>query len=265
MKAYEGYMLDLDGTVYRGKEPIPEAIAFIHQLKEAGLPYLFITNNSSATPEEVSRKLQAFNVPAEPAQVWTTALAAAAYVKAGPAPHTAYIIGETGLLQAMEEAGVEYTEENPTYVVMGIDRGITYEKLAKAALAVRNGAVFISTNSDKALPTERGFLPGNGALTSVVQTASGKDPVFIGKPERVIIEQALYILGTPLEKTVLIGDNYDTDILAGIRSGMDTIHVQTGITSLREIQQKAALPSYSIQSMADWKLTQNPEEKSDKK
>lgn len=119
-------------------------------------------------------------------------------------------------------------DENPDFVVVGLDRDITYEKLAKACLAVRNGATFISTNGDIAIPTERGLLPGNGSLTSVVAVSTGVDPIFIGKPESIIMEQALKVLGIEKNEALMVGDNYDTDILAGINAGMHTLLVHTG-------------------------------------
>ena len=140
---------------------------------------------------------------------------------------------------------------------MGIDREITYEKLAVACLAVRNGAVFISTNGDIALPTERGFMPGNGAMTSVISVSTRTKPIFIGKPESIIMEQALRVLGTKKEETLMIGDNYDTDIRAGMNAGMDTLLVHTGVTTKELLSGYEQKPTYVMDSLRSVGFLQN--------
>ena len=135
---------------------------------------------------------------------------------------------------------------------MGIDRSINYEKLAIACLAVRNGAMFISTNGDIAIPTERGLLPGNGSLTSVVAVSTQTKPIFIGKPEKIIMEQALEVLGVPKEETLMIGDNYDTDIMAGMNAGIDTLLVHTGVTTKEMLQTYERRPTYVVDSLKEW-------------
>jgi len=138
--------------------------------------------------------------------------------------------------------------------VLGIDREITYEKLALGAIAIRNGAKFVSTNADIALPTERGLLPGNGALTSVLAVATQTKPVFIGKPEPIITEQALEYLGSKKEETIMVGDNYDTDILAGIRTGIDTLLVHTGVTTKEMLKTKEVQPTYTVDTLDQWEV-----------
>lgn len=239
---YKGYLIDLDGTMYRGLEVIPEAVEFVSRLKSKGIPYLFVTNNSSKTPAQVAEYLRQFGIDADEEEVFTASLATANYLKTHHPEISIFAIGEEGLTHALSEKGFNLTDENPQAVVMGIDRKITYEKLAKACLAVRNGALFFSTNSDAALPTERGLLPGNGAFTSVVSVSTQTEPVFIGKPHTIIMEQALNILGTAKEETVMVGDNYDTDILAGINFGMDTLMVHTGVTTKEMLETKKSSP-----------------------
>ncbi|MFB5660808.1 TIGR01457 family HAD-type hydrolase [Alteribacillus sp. HJP-4] len=255
MKHYKAYLLDLDGTLYRGKEVIPEAASFVHKLKEREIPHLFVTNNSTASPEEVASRLQRMGVPSESGQILTSSIAAAAYLKTKPVDQTAYIIGEKGLHQALRDNGITEDHHSPGFVVIGLDRRISYEKLAAACVAVRKGAVFISTNADTALPTEKGLVPGNGAMTAVITTSTGVAPQFIGKPEKIMMEQALTRLGTKAEETAMIGDNYDTDILAGIRAGIDTIHVNTGVTSTDVVLAKPVHPTYLLSSMNEWVLS----------
>ncbi|KZZ83242.1 TIGR01457 family HAD-type hydrolase [Bacillus sp. SJS] len=252
MKSYKGYLIDLDGTMYKGTEKIEEAGQFVKLLNEKGIPYLFVTNNSSATPEKVAEKLNAFDIPAAPEQVFTTSQATANYMHEQKPGGTVYVIGEEGIRQALEEKGFSSGEEQADFVVVGIDRGITYEKLATACLAVRNGAQFISTNGDIAIPTERGLLPGNGSLTSVIAVSTQVHPTFIGKPEPIIMEQALEVLGIPKEDTLMVGDNYATDILAGIRTGMDTLIVHTGVTLKEHLEGVDVQPTYSVHSLEEW-------------
>ncbi|WP_078414193.1 TIGR01457 family HAD-type hydrolase [Priestia abyssalis] len=252
MKKYKGYLIDLDGTMYKGTELIQEARDFVMVLKENNIPYLFVTNNSTRTPGQVAEKLKQFGIPAEEEQVFTTSQATANYLHERKPNGSAYVIGEEGIHQAMQEKGFAFKEENPDFVVVGLDRGINYEKLATACLAVRNGAMFVSTNGDIALPTERGLLPGNGSLTSVVAVSTQTKPLFIGKPESIIMEQALQVLGVSKEETLMVGDNYDTDIMAGMNAGLDTLLVHTGVTTKELLVGYETKPTYTVDSLEEW-------------
>lgn len=254
MKQYKGYLIDLDGTMYRGTEVIQEAADFVNKLNDRGLPYLFVTNNSSRTPAQVAEKLRGFGVKATEEQVFTTSLATANYIYEQKKDATVYVIGEEGIMTAIQEKGFSFAKEEADYVVVGIDRDISYEKLATACLAVRNGAVFISTNADIALPTERGLLPGNGSITSVVSVSTQIKPIFIGKPESIIMEQALKVIGTKKEETLMIGDYYDTDILAGINAGVDTLLVHTGVTTKEMLKGYEKQPTYVLDSLYQWEI-----------
>lgn len=254
MTQYKGYLIDLDGTMYKGTELIAEAVDFINQLIAREIPYLFVTNNSSRTPKQVADKLQKFGIAAREEQVFTTSMATANYIYEQKENATVYVIGEEGIQSALKEKHFSFVEENADYVVVGIDREITYEKLAKACLAVRNGATFISTNGDIALPTERGLLPGNGSLTSVITVSTQTAPLFIGKPESIIMEQALKVIGTAKEETLMVGDNYDTDIMAGMNAGLDTLLVHTGVTTKELLEGYEQKPTYIVDSLDQWKF-----------
>lgn len=252
MKDYKGYLIDLDGTMYKGSQVIEGAIEFIDYLNKEDKDYLFVTNNSSKTPEEVAEKLNEIGFHTSSEHVITTAMATAGYISEESPGATVYMVGGTGLRKSLNGAGlIVKDDEHVDYVVMGLDEEITYEKLTVACLAVRNGAKFISTNKDVSIPKERGFLPGNGSLTSVVSVSTGQTPIFIGKPETIIMEQALEKIGHAKEECIMIGDLYDTDILAGINSGIDTLHVHTGVTTFEEIQRKEVLPTYSIKNLLE--------------
>ncbi|MEW4192955.1 TIGR01457 family HAD-type hydrolase [Bacillus altitudinis] len=249
---YKGYLIDLDGTMYKGTEKIEEAGQFVHKLNELNIPYLFVTNNSSRTPKQVAEKLVSFDIPATEEQVFTTSMATANYIAEQKKDASVYVIGEEGIQQAIEEKGLSFGQEDADFVVVGIDRGITYEKLAVGAIAIRQGAQFVSTNGDIAIPTERGLLPGNGSLTSVLTVTTTVQPTFIGKPESIIMEQAMRVLGTDVSETLMVGDNYDTDIMAGMNAGMDTLLVHTGVTTKELLLKYDKQPTYVIDSLSEW-------------
>ncbi|MEB2270896.1 TIGR01457 family HAD-type hydrolase [Bacillus safensis] len=252
MMKYKGYLIDLDGTMYKGTEKIEEAGQFVQKLNELNIPYLFVTNNSSRTPKQVADKLVSFDIPATEEQVFTTSMATANYIAEQKKDASVYVIGEEGIKQTIEEKGLTFGQEDADFVVVGIDRGITYEKLAVGAIAIRQGAQFVSTNGDIAIPTERGLLPGNGSLTSVLTVTTTVQPTFIGKPESIIMEQAMRVLGTDVSETLMVGDNYDTDIMAGMNAGMDTLLVHTGVTTKELLQKYEKQPTYVIDSLSEW-------------
>ncbi|WP_138417945.1 TIGR01457 family HAD-type hydrolase [Aquibacillus sediminis] len=252
MHNYRGFLIDLDGTVYRGTEKIDEAVAFVKELQRRQLPYLFVTNNSTKRPSQVAETLTSMDVPATTEHVFTTSMATANYIANQKPGARIFPIGEEGLITAIEEAGLEIVEDDADFVVMGLDRAITYEKLTVGALNIRKGASFVATNSDVALPTERGFLPGAGSLISVLSVTTGVQPIFIGKPESIIVEQALEVLGTKKQETLMIGDNYDTDILAGIQAGIDSLLVHTGVTTPKQLQAVEKQPTYTAANLSEW-------------
>lgn len=252
MKEYSAYLIDLDGTMYRGNQVIDEAPPFIEWLKGKGIPFLFLTNNSSMTPEQVSEKLNRMGIPADVSHVFTTSMATAEYISSKGKGKKVYPIGEKGLLSALEETGYLYEEEDPDYVVVGIDRQFSYEKMAKASLAIQKGAIFLSTNSDRAVPTEKGLVPGNGALTAAIAAASGTQPLFIGKPEALFVELALKKLNVEAKEVLLVGDNLHTDIAAGANASVDTLLVYTGITQPNDLREGGIQPTFSVQHLKEW-------------
>jgi len=254
MKTYQTYLLDLDGTLYRGKEVIPGAREFVRWLKDSGFDYLYFTNNSSRPPGQVAEKLRTFGFPAEPEQVMTSSMATARFLQEETkgTVHSVYAIGEEGLLTALREAGFRFDEERPDAVVVGIDRDFHYDKMKKACLAIRNGARFIGTNGDKALPTEEGLLPGNGSLCAAIAAATGVDPVFVGKPEPFMVHYALERLGSKPGETLVVGDNLMTDIRAGAVGGIDTLLVYTGVTTREQAAASDIRPTYEVDNLLQW-------------
>lgn len=250
MKRYKGFFLDLDGTMYAGTRVIDGAKEFIDYLAQEQIPYLFVTNNASKTPEEVSDKLTKMGFVSRPENVVTSAMATASYINEESPGASVYCIGGSGIKTALKEEGLVLKEdEHVDYVVIGLDVDINYEKLAIACLAVRNGAKFISTNPDLSIPTERGFLPGNGALTSAVSVSTGVTPQFIGKPNAPIMDKAIKMIGLDKSEVVMVGDLYMTDIMSGINAGIDTLHVQTGVSTYEQVMQEKVPPTYSVKDL----------------
>lgn len=252
LKKYKGYLLDLDGTMYAGTRVIEGAKEFIEYLSNNNLPYLFVTNNASKRPDEVAEKLTDMGFIAMPDNVVTSAMATASYIAEEHPGASVYVIGGTGIRQALQDEQLVITDDiHVDYVVIGLDVDINYEKLSKACLAVRNGARFISTNPDTSIPTERGFLPGNGALTSVVSVSTGIEPKFIGKPMETIMNKAVDMMQLPKEELVMIGDLYMTDIMSGINAGIDTLHVQTGVSTYEQVMAEQFPPTHSVKNLLD--------------
>lgn len=251
---YKGYLIDLDGTMYKGKEPIKEASQFINYLKENNLPYLFLTNNSTSSPSDVASKLKAqFNIPAEADEVYTSSLATAEYVRQLKG-NRVFVVGEKGLIEALEGAGCEIVDENIDHVVVGLDTHLTYAKCETASLAIQNGASFIATNKDTNLPNEKGLVPGAGSIVALIEKATRVKPAFIGKPENFIMESALRKIGLDRTQVVMVGDNYETDILAGLNNEIDTLLVLTGFTSREDLKSYSSQPTHVIDTLADWSV-----------
>jgi len=237
-----GLFIDLDGTLFHGNRMIDGADVFIRFLKERGTPYLCVTNNSSATPETVAERLLAMGIPAEPQDICTSAQAAAAYIAERQAGARVFVVGEDGLRRALTDAGLNITEEEPDFVVQGIDRQLTYERLSAAITHIRNGASYVLTNPDVLLPSDKGLIPGAGSISAMLQRASGVEPVVIGKPSAIMMKYALERIGLVPEKVWVIGDNPATDIAAAYAGGCRSALVLTGLATednYRELQQRA--------------------------
>jgi len=231
MKNRIGFIIDLDGTMYRGQEMVEHADEFVAELIRRGIPHLFLTNNSSRTPQAVAEHLRNLGIPAEAGNVYTAAQAAARYISREKSGARVYVIGENGLLEAVNEAGLEVVEDKPDYVVQGIDRSFSYAKLAEAVRHIRSGAVYIQTNPDVLLPSDGGFMPGAGSIGAAIQTAAGRPPIVIGKPSAIIMRDAIELLGLAPDQVWVIGDNVLTDIKAGEAAGCRTALVLTGLAT----------------------------------
>ena len=256
MKKYAGYMIDLDGTIYRGKEKIPAAKRFIERLQEHDNPFLFVTNNSTQAPIKVVENLaNNFDIHVKEENVYTSALATADYIAdLDKDKRSVYVIGELGLKQAILDKGFRFEETNPDYVVVGLDYDVTYHKFELATLAIKRGAKFIGTNADTNLPNERGLVPGAGSVIALVECSTQQKATYIGKPETIIMEKALERLGLPKDEVVMVGDNYMTDIKAGINFGIDTMLVYTGVSTRELVRKQEIAPTIELGSLDEWKV-----------
>lgn len=256
MKDYQGYFIDLDGTTYKGTKRIPAAARFIKRLQDADKTVLFVTNNSTRTPEFVANNLREnhqINVTAD--NVYTTALATADYLdKVAGDRRRVYVVGESGLRKALEQRHFQLTDQQPDYVVVGLDSQVTYAKLETAVLLIRAGAIFIGTNADSNLPNERGMVPGAGSLVKLVEYATQQKPIMIGKPEATIMKLALAKADLTRDQVVMVGDNYNTDIRAAINTGMDSLLVYTGLSTPEQVAKMAVQPTHTVKSLDEWTI-----------
>lgn len=232
-------IIDMDGVIWKGDAPIGDLAGTFDRIRQRGLKYVFATNNSTRTSEQYVARLKEFGVDAEPWQIVTSSHAAAHAVAQKFPPGTrVFMIGEDGLRTPLQERGYEIlTVENAPMaevVVMGLDRGISFQKLVEATLLVRSGIPFFATNPDKTFPTPRGEIPGAGAWYSVIVTASEVQPIVAGKPFRFLMDLSLEKLGTSNEETLVVGDRLDTDIAAGQAVGCPTALVLSGVAKLEE-------------------------------
>ena len=236
-------LVDLDGVLYRGQTGLaggPELIAFC---EERGIGYLLVTNNSTLTPAQFVQRLARMGVRVPESAVMTSGDATAAYLATlAPAGTRVNVVGEAALIGELERRGFVMAGREAEYVVCGWDKGITFDKLKTACLAIRDGATFIGTNGDKTYPLERDIIPGAGSLLAALVAATDVEPVVVGKPEPIIFEQALSRLGARREETAILGDRLETDILGGRRAGIATIMVLTGISSAEEAAAYEAPP-----------------------
>lgn len=252
-KQYKGYLIDLDGTIYLGKEPIPAGKRFVEKLQKQGLPFLFVTNNTTKSPATVAARLaNEFDIHVPATTVYTATLATIDYMKATNKGNRFYAIGEAGLIDLILEAGFEWDEKNPDYVVVGLDTEITYDKFATATLAIKKGGLFIGTNPDKNIPTERGLVPGAGSFIALVETATQTKPVFIGKPNAIIMDRAVALLNLQKDEVLMVGDNYETDIQSGIQNGIDSLLVLSGFTPKAAVPTLPVPPTHVVDSLDEW-------------
>jgi len=241
----------MDGVLVRGSTAIPGAQQFIEKLLASDAKFAVLTNNPMYTPRDLAYRLTAtgLNVPAD--HIFTSAMATAHFLHTQMPNGSAYVIGEAGLTTALHDVGYLQTERDPDYVVLGETTNYSFERLSKAVRLVAAGARFIATNPDASGPSELGIEPACGAMAALIEKASGIAPYFVGKPNPLMMRSALRFLGAHSEETVMVGDRMDTDIVAGMESGLDTILVLTGVTTQDMITKFPYRPLKVLGSVAE--------------
>jgi NagD protein len=254
MESIKHIITDMDGVLVKGSQIIPGADRFIARLQEEGREYLLLTNNSLYTPRDLAHRLRTLGMEIPTERLFTSAMATADFLQSQRKEGTAFVVGASGLTQAIHDIGYVITDVDPDYVVLGETEGYNFESITKAVRLIEGGARFIATNPDVSGPSEAGTVPGCGAMAALIEKASGKAPLYVGKPNPLMMRSALNYLDVHSEDTVMVGDRMDTDIVAGVESGMRTILVLTGVTGREDIDRFPYQPTWVLESVAEIEL-----------
>jgi NagD protein len=245
------YLMGMDGVLVREEQAIPGADAFIARLREREIPFLLLTNNSIYTPRDLSARLRANGIDIGEDNLWTSALATARFLEDQRPGGTAFVVGEAGLITALHQSGYTMTDNNPEYVVLGETRTLSFERITVATRLIANGARFIATNPDATGPSAFGPIPATGSVAALITEATGVRPYFVGKPNPLMMRSALNAIHAHSETTAMIGDRMDTDIIAGMEAGLETILVLTGLTTRADSEREPYRASRVVESIAD--------------
>jgi NagD protein len=250
LRAKRGFVCDMDGVIYHGSRLLDGARPFVDWLKAEQKQFLFLTNSSARSPRELHQRLLNLGIEVGEEHFITSGMATAHFIASQKPGGRVYAVGDSGLYHALNEAGLSIDENKPDYVVVGETRSYDYEKVEIAIQLVLGGAKLIGTNPDLTGPSDRGIAPACRALIAPIEMATGRKAYFIGKPNPLIMRHALTLLGCHRHETVIIGDRMDTDIIAGIESGVDTVLVLTGITHESDLDLYPYRPHYVLKDLA---------------
>lgn len=247
----ETWLTDMDGVLVHEEHAIPGAADFVEALKASGRRFLVLTNNSIFTPRDLRARLLGSGIDVPETAIWTSALATAQFLADQRPEGTAYVVGEAGLTTALHEIGYVMTDRDPDYVVLGETRTYSFEAITRAIRLIEAGARFIATNPDVSGPSQQGTLPATGSVAALITTATGRAPYYVGKPNPLMMRNALNRIDAHSETTVMVGDRMDTDIVSGLEAGLRTILVTTGSTSRGQVETFPYRPSQVVDSVAD--------------
>ncbi|MDD3243780.1 MAG: HAD-IIA family hydrolase [Eubacteriales bacterium] len=248
----QGFLCDMDGVIYHGNQLLDGAAAFVRWLNETGKRFLFLTNSSERAPRELQQKLERLGLDVGEEHFYTSALATADFLKSQSPGATAYVVGEPGLMNALYEAGITMNDVNPDYVVIGETRNYNYENIRRSIKFVLAGAKLIGTNPDITGPGENNTtLPACRALVSPIALSTGVTPYFLGKPNPLMMRTGIRLLGVDPADAAIVGDRMDTDIIAGIETGADTILVLSGVTTREMLPTFPYQPRYILNGIGD--------------
>jgi NagD protein len=245
------WLMDMDGVLVHESQAIPGAAEFVSRLTELGTPFLVLTNNSIYTPRDLSARLRASGLDIPEAAIWTSALATSRFLTDQRPDGSAFVVGEAGLTTALHTAGYTLTDTDPDYVVLGETRTYSFERITRAIRLIGDGARFIATNPDPTGPSPEGPMPATGSVAALISRATGVDPYFVGKPNPLMMRSALNALDAHSEETAMIGDRMDTDIVAGIEAGLETVLVLSGLTTSTDAERFPYRASRIADSVAD--------------
>ncbi|MBV7339450.1 HAD-IIA family hydrolase [Chloroflexi bacterium TSY] len=255
----KAFICDMDGVIYEGNTLLPGVLQFVEWLKQ-NKKFLFLTNNSTHTPRELCEKLLRLGVDVTEEHIYTASLATAEFLSRQTPNGTVFVIGDSGLTNALYDAGFSMNESNPDYVVVGRTQHYCYQILEKAVQLVNNGAHLIGANPDAYFPTENGFAPSTGALVAPIEIATGKKAYFVGKPNPLMMRLALDKIGCHSSDAVMIGDRMDTDILSGIESQLTTVLVLSGAMTRDDMKRFGFRPDYVLDGVRNIALAVQAEQ-----
>lgn len=235
LRKKQGFICDMDGVIYHGNRLLPGVKEFVDWLYKEEKNFLFLTNSSERSPQELQQKLSRMGLDVDESHFYTSALATAKFISSQCPGGSAYVIGGAGLIMALHDAGITMNDVDPDYVIVGESHSYNYEMVAKASMLVQKGAKLIGTNSDLTAPSENGIIPACRAMISPIEMTTGQSAYFVGKPNPLMMRTGLRILGVHSEEAVMIGDRMDTDMVAGIETGLDTVLVLSGVTKREDI------------------------------
>jgi len=245
------WLMDMDGVLVREQNAVPGAQEFLARLRELEMPFLVLTNNSIYTQRDLAARLRRSGLDVPEESIWTSALATAQFLADQRPGGSAFVIGESGLTTALHNLGYTLTERDPDYVVLGETRTYSFERITLAIRLISGGSRFIATNPDNVGPTPDGPLPATGAVAALISRATEVDPYYVGKPNPLMMRSALNAIEAHSETTAMIGDRMDTDVVAGLEAGLETILVLTGVTTPGEVERYSYRPSRIVDSVAD--------------
>ncbi|MGB3698543.1 MAG: HAD-IIA family hydrolase [Gordonia sp. (in: high G+C Gram-positive bacteria)] len=245
------YLMDMDGVLISEERLIPGADALIAELRDRQTPFSVLTNNSIRTPRDLRARLLASGLDVPEANIWTSALATAQFLRSQRPEGSAYVVGESGLTTALHDIGYVLTDADPDYVVLGETRTYSFEAITTAIRLVERGSRFIATNPDATGPSSSGPLPATGAVAALITRATGREPYYVGKPNPLMMRSALRRIGAHSENTLMIGDRMDTDVVSGLEAGLQTILVLSGISTRESVEAYPFRPTRVIESVAE--------------
>lgn len=248
------FLLDMDGTIYNENRIFDGTLDFLAQIEANGGRYIFITNNSSKSVADYVQKVNSMGIRADASHFYTSSQATAFYLKKHYPGQTVYCMGTRSLVRELSDSGitvVTQVDDRATVVLIGFDTESTSEKIRNTCMMLGRDVAYLATNPDLVCPVSFGYIPDCGSMSIMLKNATGKTPFFIGKPQPVMVECVLQMLGTDATDTVIVGDRLYTDIAAGINAGVDTICVLSGESTLQDIESGNTRPTWIFDSVKE--------------